>query len=103
MKRLLAKTVLAAAIVVLMSAYAPVHAAPIVYSGSLTPGVTAFDDVPYNSISDSTMWDYWSIFGTVGDVVTIVLDRTSGQMDPAVSAMVRHWRRHDRVRRVPVH
>lgn len=65
-------------------AFGTAQAAPITYEGSLTSGVTVFGDAPHNSYNDSTGWDFWSFFGTAGDVVTITLDRTSDQMDPGV-------------------
>lgn len=60
------------------------QAAAIAYEGVLTNGVTAFGDVPKDSISNPALWDYWRFNGTVGDVITITLDRTSNQMDPGV-------------------
>lgn len=60
------------------------QAAPIVYTGTLSNGVTAYDDVPLESYADPTQWDYWRISGTVGDVVSILVNRASDQMDPAV-------------------
>lgn len=60
------------------------QAAPINYSGTLSNGVTVNDDVPLESWADPTQWDYWRISGTAGDVVSILVRRTSDQMDPAV-------------------
>ena len=72
------------ALVAVLLAPMAANADPIVYEGTLTSGVTSSGDVPLNSIFDASAWDYWSIFGTAGDIVTIVLDRTSNQMDPGV-------------------
>ena len=72
------------AFIVSALAFVTAQAAPITYQGSLTSGVTVFGDVPRNSYADSSGWDFWSFFGTAGDVVTITLDRTSNQMDPGV-------------------
>ncbi len=60
------------------------NADPITYEGTLTDGVTVFGDVSRNSYADPTAWDFWSFLGVAGDVVTIVLDRSSDQMDPGV-------------------
>ena len=57
---------------------------PIVYEGILSNGVTAFGDVPLNSFSNAAGWDYWQIYGETGNTVSIILDRTSSQMDPGV-------------------
>ena len=71
-------------VVALCAASLGAHAAPIIYEGALTNGVTAFGDVPLNSHSNAANWDYWTFSGVAGDVVTITLDRTSNQMDPGV-------------------
>ena len=68
----------------LMFIFGNAQAVPIIYEGSLTSGVTVNGDVPQNSYSDSSTWDFWSFSGVAGDVVTIILDRTSDQMDPGV-------------------
>jgi PEP-CTERM motif len=60
------------------------QAAPIVYQGTVTNGVTVYGDVPQGSISNPAQWDFWRFSGNAGDVVTITLNRTSNQMDPSV-------------------
>jgi len=69
----------------LLLAVGSAQAAPIVYEGELTSGVTFFGDAPYRSYNDSAEYDYWSVFGTAGDVVSVTLNRTTNQMDPGVS------------------
>lgn len=66
-------------------AFNTAQAAPIAYEGALTSGVTVYGDVPLNSYGNSAQWDFWSFFGTAGNVLTITLDRTSGSMDPGVA------------------
>lgn len=73
------------ALTLAVSAMGLAQAAPIVYSGMLTSGVTGTGDVPHNSYSSSANWDYWSFAGNAGDVITITVNRTSDQMDPGVN------------------
>lgn len=60
-------------------------AAAITYQGNLASGVTATGDVPHNSYANAANWDYWLFAGNAGDVITITVNRTSGQMDPGVN------------------
>lgn len=68
----------------LAASFGLAQAAPVSYTGTLSNGVTVNDDVPLESYADPDLWDYWRISGTAGDVVSILVRRTSDQMDPAV-------------------
>lgn len=68
----------------LAAAFGLAQAAPVVYTGTLSNGVTVADDAPAESWADPAQWDFWRIWGKAGDVVSIVVNRTSDQMDPGV-------------------
>lgn len=68
----------------LAASFGLAQAAPVSYTGTLSNGVTVNDDVPLESYADPDLWDYWRISGTAGDSVSILVRRTSDQMDPAV-------------------
>ena len=75
-----------------------VNADTVDYEGTLTSGVPVSGEIPGNTCvagfggvgcatfeDDPSLWDFWSIYGTAGDVVTISLERTSAGLDPWVS------------------
>lgn len=72
------------AVVGLMAGWAvPAQALPIVYQGTLAPGVPVTGDVLPDSIDDADTSDYWRFFGTAGQTVTITGRRLEGDHDPA--------------------
>jgi Bacterial pre-peptidase C-terminal domain/PEP-CTERM motif len=78
-----ALTALSLAVVGLSAA----HAAPIVYQGSLTSGVSAQGNVDGFSwlFDDATGVDFWQFSATAGSDVTLRVDRLNGNLDPTLS------------------
>lgn len=76
---------LAAAAIVLSAAGA--HAASVVYDGVLVPSVAATGSVGGFSwfLESGAGVDYWRFAGTGGQIVTLSVDRLSGNLDPALS------------------
>lgn len=76
----------AAAVAVAASAAAD----PIVYSGELFNAVPAVGAVPLNGdgngVDNPSDWDWWYFYAETGNAVSIVIDRLTGDIDPASSA-----------------
>ncbi len=71
----------------LATAIAAVNAAPVAYEGVLVSGVTIGGQVGGYGwfLDDGANVDYWSFSAQAGDVVTLSVDRLSGNLDPALS------------------
>ncbi len=68
-------------------AMAATHAAPVAYEGVLVSGVTSGGEVSGYGwfLDEGADVDYWSFSAQAGDVVTLSVDRLSGNLDPALS------------------
>ena len=66
---------------------AAAHAAPVAYEGVLVSGVTSGGEISGYGwfLDDGANVDYWSFSAQAGDVVTLSVDRLSGNLDPALS------------------
>ncbi len=62
---------------------APASAVPIAYEGVLAPDVTVFGTVSEPSESGSPFDDFWSFFGTEGEVITLTGNRLETTLDLA--------------------
>lgn len=58
---------------------------PITYEGTLTNGVPAAGSIPpSSSFDDARDADYWRFWATAGDSVTVIVERSDTQLDPAL-------------------
>lgn len=56
---------------------------PLNYEGTLSNGGTGSGELPLDStVYDATKADYWAIWATAGDTVTVTVDRIDGELDP---------------------
>ncbi len=61
------------------------HAVPIVYEGTLTPGVTVGGFIQDPALAGSPSDDFWSFSGNQGDVITLRVNRLNAALDPAIT------------------
>src|SRR5688572_2317879 len=76
---------LTAGLALLAGVVSATHAAPIVYEGTLTYGVSVFVTVTlFSGDAGPGEWDFWKFSGTAGDSVRITLNATNPDMDPGM-------------------
>ena len=61
-----------------------VGAVPIVYEGTLTPGVTVGGFINDPSQTGSPNDDFWQFSGNQGDQISLVVNRLNADLDPAM-------------------
>lgn len=56
---------------------------PVIYEGTFVSGGSAVGELPMDStVMDATKADYWAFWATVGDSVTVSVNRIDGELDP---------------------
>ncbi len=79
------KSLLGCAVVALALMTTAAHAVPIVYEGTLSPGVTVGGFIQDPSQIGSPNDDFWRFQANRGDRVTITINRLMSDLDPAVT------------------